>query len=321
MCVLSQKLSSILLCGSLLLTLVGNSCVYAENGAVGASETVGNEEKLVDSNNETNSEDNEAIDTDDEPDGFRFDSSAVKSLGAAALGAGLVVGTDRVINSFRGSSKPEVKPEQRKTESVYDTKEYKDLQNELYKSLEESKELERKNAGLLSEVARLGQDLEDAREKTQDADVKNKETEEGPHKFEDEVKQQKKLDKSAVACGTMLSALSYFGLVAQVPVIREWLKERGIDVDNNPARVIAIISTIIGLAYAIYKSYKYFNSKDKFKFDSCRKVARYAVELVLPQVGMGIDAFAGPEFQKADTIVSSPILKSELEKEVGETIN
>ena len=65
MYILSKKLSSILLCGSLLLTLVGNSCVYAENGAVGASETVENEEKLVDSNNETNSEDNEDIDTDD----------------------------------------------------------------------------------------------------------------------------------------------------------------------------------------------------------------------------------------------------------------
>ena len=114
MCVLSKKLSSILLCGSLLLTLVGNSCVYAENGAVDISGNVQDGEKLVDSNKENNSEDNENIDTDDEPEGFSFDSSAVKSLGASALGAGLVVGTDRVINSFSGSSKP-------KAESVYDT--------------------------------------------------------------------------------------------------------------------------------------------------------------------------------------------------------
>ena len=354
---LGRKLISILLFGSSVLTLVGNSNVYAnEDGAVKALEAaqegeklVGRDDnnktnpealtsvensdvradeneiveegkKLVDSNIGTNSEDNEDIDTDDEPEGFSFDSSAVKSLGAAALGAGLVVGTDRVINSFRGSSKSEVKPEQRKTESVYDTKEYKNLQNELNKSWEESNELERKNADLASEGVRLRQDLEDVRKELQDANVKKKETEGELNKLRDEVKQQKKLDKSAVAWGTMLSALSYFGLVAQVPVIREWLKERGIDVDNNPARVIAVISTIIGFAYAIYKSYKYFNSKDKFEFDSCRKVARYAVELVLPQVGMGIDAFAAGPVQKAEAADSSFGANPET-KEEGEGAN
>ena len=207
---LGKKLISILLFGSSVLTLVGNSNVYAnEDGAVKALEAaqegeklVGRDDnnktnpealtsvensdvradeneiveegkKLVDSNIGTNSEDNEDIDTDDEPEGFSFDSSAVKCLGAAALGAGLVVGTDRVINSFRGSSKPEVKPEQRKTESVYDTQEYKSLQNELSISLgdiekinesmcemsSKNVELERNNEELLEKLNKISEDL------------------------------------------------------------------------------------------------------------------------------------------------------------------
>ena len=206
---LGKKLISILLFGSSVLTLVGNSNVYAnEDGAVKALEAaqegeklVGRDDnnktnpealtsvensdvradeneiveegkKLVDSNIGTNSEDNEDIDTDDEPEGFSFDSSAVKYLGAAALGTGLVVGTDRVINSFSGSSKPEVKSEQRKAESVYDTQEYKSLQNELSISLgdiekinESMREmssknvnLERNNEELLEELNKISKD-------------------------------------------------------------------------------------------------------------------------------------------------------------------
>ena len=207
MYILSKKLSSIFLCGSLALMLVGNSGVYAGNGALEASGavkdkeklvssdnkanpealtlvknsdvradengTVEEGEKLVDSDNETDSEDNEDDDTDDEPEGFSFDSSAVKCLGAAALGTGLVVGTDRVINSFSGSSKPEVKSEQRKAESVYNTQEYKSLQDKLSISLgdiEQIKEsehnmslrildLEGKNGKLLEKLKNTHKDL------------------------------------------------------------------------------------------------------------------------------------------------------------------
>ena len=193
MYILSKKLSSIFLCGSLALMLVGNSGVYAGNGALEASGavkdkeklvssdnkanpealtlvknsdvradengTVEEGEKLVDSDNETDSEDNEDDDTDDEPEGFSFDSSAVKCLGASALGAGLVVGTDRVINSFRNSKESDVKQEQRKAESVYDTQEYKSLQNALSVSLGKIKQMEDQISNISSENDTLKQDL------------------------------------------------------------------------------------------------------------------------------------------------------------------
>lgn len=193
MYILSKKLSSIFLCGSLALMLVGNSGVYAGNGALEASGavkdkeklvssdnkanpealtlvknsdvradengTVEGGEKLVDSDNETDSEDNEDDDTDDEPEGFSFDSSAVKCLGASALGAGTVVAADRVINSFRNSKEPDVKQEQRKAESVYDTQEYKSLQNELSVSLDKIKLMEDQISNISSENDTLKQDL------------------------------------------------------------------------------------------------------------------------------------------------------------------
>ena len=227
MYILSKKLSSIFLCGSLALMLVGNSGVYAGNGALEASGavkdkenlvssdnkanpealtlvknsdvradengtveegeklvdsnketnpealtlvknsdvradengTVEEGEKLVDSDNETDSEDNEDDDTDDEPEGFSFDSSAVKCLGASALGAGTVVAADRVINSFRNSKEPDVKQEQRKAESVYDTQEYKSLQNELSVSLDKIKLMEDQISNISSENDTLKQDL------------------------------------------------------------------------------------------------------------------------------------------------------------------
>lgn len=193
MYILSKKLSSILLCGSLALMLVGNSGVYAGNGALEASGavkdkeklvssdnkanpealtlvknsdvradengTVEEGEKLVDSDNETDSEDNEDDDTDDEPEGFSFDSSAVKCLGASALGAGTVVAADRVINSFRNSKESDVKQEQRKAESVYDTQEYKILQNALSVSLGKIKQMEDQISNISSENDTLKQDL------------------------------------------------------------------------------------------------------------------------------------------------------------------
>ena len=168
-----------------MLALVGNSGVYAENGAVEASGIVQNEEKLVASDNKTNPEaltivENSDVRADengiveggeklvDSNNGlilkikkiltrminqkvFSFDSSTVKIFGAGALVTGAGLSAYRVINSFGSSSKPE-------QGGAY-TRKYEKIQNDLFAALSKIANLEKSRSDIRSENDKLKKEL------------------------------------------------------------------------------------------------------------------------------------------------------------------
>ena len=284
---LGKKLSSVLLCGSMAVTLLGNSGVHAADEIPEDIEDKSEEEVTAvdehDDKVENDDEGNENTELDTvetsqdavkndgvpaqnpaEPSGSSFAVDVAKGLGTVALGTGIGIGADEGVRRFKRDSSGNESGGQAQTPiaSKDGTKEVLESQvSELQKKLEGTKigarELQKKLDGtkevLESQVSELQKKLEES----------------------------EKIYLGNLAYG----ALGTFGVIPMIrDIVSSWLG-RDFDVESNAAITSMIIFHIIGLALLLWNGIKFYNKGGVYN------AVKMAADGALPLVGLILQCF------------------------------
>ncbi len=254
---LGKKLSSVLLCGSMAVTLLGNSGVHAANEVTEAIEdesekvtAVDERDKKVENDDEGN--ENTKLDTVKEyqyianeditaqnpakRSGSSFAVDVAKGLGTVALGSGIGIGADESVRRFKRDSSGNEAGGQAQAPIVS-----KDGTKEVLES--QVSELQKKLEG-----AKIG--VRELQKKLDDTEIEAREL-------------QKKLEEDEKIYNFLYGAI---GAAGYIPQLRDMVSSklgRDLDVESKAAITGMIVFHFIGLALLLWNVSKLLKVKTK----------------------------------------------------------